>query len=85
VFEGIHQAIHFFYQWGAFHLEEGALGIGDLVFWRGRPFPIDWRFGIGVTQPPIYLLAVGFSGYWPNPWRPNSWIASAREGALARV
>ena len=48
MFEGIYQAIHFFYQWGTFHLEEGTLGIGDLMLWRGRPFQIDWRFGIGV-------------------------------------
>jgi hypothetical protein len=52
MFEGIHQGIHFFYQWSTFHLEESALAIGDLVFWRGRPFPIDWRFGIGVRVYP---------------------------------
>jgi hypothetical protein len=49
VFEGIHQAIHFFYQWGAFPLEEGALSLRDFVFWRGILFPIDWSFGIGVS------------------------------------
>jgi hypothetical protein len=67
MFEGIHHAIDFFYQWGTFHLEEGALAIRDLVFWRGRPFPIDWIFGIGFTQPPIYLLAMGFSVYLYKP------------------
>jgi hypothetical protein len=62
VFEVIHQVLHFFFQLSVFHLEEGALAIEDFVFWRGRPFPIGWRFFIGVTQPPIYLLTAGFSG-----------------------
>jgi hypothetical protein len=32
------------------------------VFWKGRPFPTAWSFGIGVSHSPIYLLAFDFSG-----------------------
>jgi hypothetical protein len=29
---------------------------------RGIYFPIDWSFGIGVSYPSIYILALGFIG-----------------------
>jgi hypothetical protein len=47
--EGILQPIHSIIQEGAFSLEEGALSIVDIMFWRGIPFPIEWSFGIGVS------------------------------------
>jgi hypothetical protein len=45
-----------------FSLEEGAMLTGDLVFWKGRSFPIAWSFGIGFSYHPVYSLAFGFSG-----------------------
>jgi hypothetical protein len=49
VIEWFLQPIHSTIQEDEFPLEEGALSIRDLVFWRGIPFPIDWSFGIGVS------------------------------------
>ena len=37
---------------------EDALFIGDLVFWSGRSLPVARRLSIGVSYPPIYILAV---------------------------
>jgi hypothetical protein len=52
----------YLWSWRSFLFRGGALSIGVLVFWRGRSFHTVWRLGIGVSHPPIYLFAVGFSG-----------------------
>jgi hypothetical protein len=46
---------------GRVSLQEGALCIGDLVFWRVISHPTVRRFTRGVSYHPIYILALGFS------------------------